>query len=185
MVKRIISYSICFMYLLSVQQGTAQVNSYKTIHIGLYAGMGLPRVPFSIYHPPISILGGGMINVQIMRRFLFQLDGLGLYTINLGTLTGEKKEFRYNVYGGSLNLLYAIRRTFSNDTFITIGFDDFFLSQKFDVEEDILTTTGMNLGLVYWKHHERWSGLLELRWHLLFNPTPNPQMLIITFGVLM
>lgn len=185
MIKRCILFLCFLLFILNIQHGAAQVTSFRKVHFGLYAGLGLPRVPFSLFHPPISILGGGMANIQVMRRFFLQIDGLGLYTINLGTLTGEKKELRYNLYGGSFNFLYAISRSIASETFITVGMDNFNLSQKFDTDEEKLTTWGINLGLAYWRHYTRWSSIVELRWHFLFDPNPNPQMLLITFGVLL
>lgn len=163
----------------------AQDGTYRNMHFGIYAGLGLPRVPFSIYIPPISLAGGGMVNVRIAKRFMLQMDGFGLHTISLGTVTDQKKELRFNVYGMSLNALYPVKRGFASETFITIGIDRSHISQLFDDEEDVLTTTGLNLGLVYWRHHSRWNSLLQLRWHLYFQPSPNPQMLLITFGILL
>jgi hypothetical protein len=176
---------IFLILLLSVQHVDGQDRLYRKMHFGLYAGLGLPRVPFSIYLPPISLAGGGMANIRIAKRFILQVDGFGLHTINLGTVTDQKKDLRFNLYGGSFNILYPVKRGFSSETFVSIGMDRCHISQLFDDKEENLTSTGLNLGLVLWKHYRRWSSLLEIRWHLFFHPSPNPQVLLITFGILL
>ena len=122
--------------------------------------MGLPRVPFSLYLPPVAVAGGGMVNFRFARRFIFQLDAFGLHTFNLGTVTDQKKDLKFDLYGASLNLHYTVKRSFSSETFASIGVDRSHISQLFDDEAATFTSTGINLGLVYWKHYPKWSSLL-------------------------
>ena len=171
----------CFLTI----QGYSQIPQSQRFHTGLSIGFGLPKMPFSHFRMPVSILGGGALNYRLSNKWCVQADGYGLYTFSLGTVTGREGKLRFNLAWVSLDLLRHFRGALQNENFILVGFGYYYLSQQFDDDEDILNTTGFSLGMVDWRHWKRWSMFTEIRWHLLFHPSPKPQVFTVTLGILL
>lgn len=161
------------------------VFAERRIHAGFGAGFGLPKIPLSRYRSPISITAGLLGNYRISNRVAVQSDGGLLTTFSLGTVDRTASPLRYNQWWISLACLYRLRGAMRNESFVTAGTGLYHLSQQFDNDEDILYTAGMNLGIINWHNNRRGSSYLDVRWHLLFQPSPNPQVLTIMFGFML
>jgi len=155
----------------------------RPIHLGLSVGFGLPKIPFSIYRSPVSILGSTSLNVRLHRKFGIQLNGGALHTFSIGTLDSRKSELRFNLQWGSIDLFYHLRGYFRNESFIFAGMGAYHESRLIEDNEQILNTAGLNLGLVNWTHMRGWTAVFEVRWHLLFKPDDMPQVISLSFGV--
>ena len=157
----------------------------RRIRVGPCVGFGLPKIPISHFRNPISLVGGAAFNCRITNRLVLQLDGEGLTTFSLGTIDQSEGKLRYNQVWSSFDLLYRIKGSIRNESFILIGSGFYHLSQQFDNKEDDINTSGVNLGLVTWMHRGRITRFVDFRWHLLFEPNPNPQVLAVTFGIML
>ena len=184
--KRIITIGITliFCFLLHTQ-GKAQASQSRRFHAIVTAGFGLPKIPYSHFRTPVSILGGGALNCRMFGRLYVQANAAALYTFNLGTATGNEGDLKFNLQWTSADLLYHVRGVIRTNNLILAGVGRYRLSQRFENEEDDINTTGLCLGLVNWRHWARWSMVTEVRWHLLFEPGSNPQVLTVTLGILL
>ena len=170
---------ICF------ERGIAQIQDYKDFHASLSVGFGLPKVPFSHFRTPFSVLGGGAVNLRIIGRWHIQANGYGLHTFNLGTASGGDGELKFDVVWGSLDIFRQLRGVYRHSNFLLAGAGRYHLIQRFNDSRDDVNTMGICLGLVDWRHFKRWSMVTEIRWHLLFEPDPKPQILTVTLGILL
>jgi hypothetical protein len=186
MKKRIVIIGLCILWL-GVVCGTAHAQSLelKRFHVSLSGGFGLPKIPFSHFRTPISVLGGTALNMRLFDNWLVQVDGYALYTFNMGTASGEGGELKFNVAWATFDLLRHLRGVYRHSNFILAGVGRYHLMQQFESQKDDLNTTGICLGLVDWRHWKRFSMVTEIRWHLLFDPSPQPQILSITLGILL
>jgi len=177
-------FLLCFC-ILADQKISGSPLIRGRAHAGLSVGFGLPKIPISPFRSPISVLGGGSLNFRLSRKIALQCDGFGLYTFDLGTGSSQGGKLRFNLTWISLDVLYHLRGLIRSESFVLAGLGGYHLSQQFDEDETILDTMGFNLGLVHWTHWRRWSGVFEVRWHLLFQPSDSPQVLTVTFGLLL
>ena len=177
-------FVLLFLFLFST---FASKKIYCASHIraGFSVGLGLPKIPLSYFRTPFSILGGGHLNYRVNRKLALMGGGYGLYTFNMGTASGQKSELRFNLLWGSLTFAYQINDNIDKESFLLLGFGEYHLSQQFSREETVLDTPGFNLGLSMWKHRRRLSTVFEVKWHLLFRPSNNPQILTLTFGIIL
>lgn len=184
--KRTITIGIMliFCFLLHTQ-GRAQASQSRRFHAIVTAGFGLPRIPYSHFRTPVSVLGGGALNCRLFGRLYVQGNANALYTFNMGTATGQDSDLKFNLEWASVDLLYHVRGVIKNNNHILAGVGRYHLTQLLETEEDDLMTTGLCLGLVNWRHWMRWSMVTEVRWHLLFEPSSNPQILTVTLGILL
>ena len=178
---RVVFLVFCFV---ATERGFSGVVAERRVHVGLSAGIGLPKVPFSQFRAPVSVLGGGAINVRLLRRWVLQLDGYGLTTFSLGRVDEREGELRFNLAWASFDILTHLRGVVNGESFLMAGLGRYHLSQQFNADETVTNTMGINLGLVDWKYRRGWNSSLEIRWHLLFHPSSNPQVLTVTFGVM-
>jgi len=173
---------ILLLVLITSSICMGQSTDRGIFHVGLSAGMGLPQIPISEFRSAISVTGGGLANLRISSNWMIQADLYGLYSFGLGTMTGTKKKLKFNLLWGSMNLMYAIRKTITGESFVSMGFGQYNLDQCFGTEELSLKTAGMNIGIINHRHWRRVSGVFEIKWHLLFRPSSNPQCLVMTLG---
>lgn len=186
MKRRIVWMGIfVFFGFIKMERGNCEIPFPQRVHAGIAAGFGLPSNFYSRFRSPISVLGGGLLNYRVANAYVLQVDGYGLYTFNLGTIDGRGGELRFNLLWTSLDLLRSMKRAAKGESFVAGGVGAYHLSQQFDANETIVNTAGFQLGLVDWRQHARWRSVVEIRWHLLFRPTSNPQVLTVTFGVLL
>jgi hypothetical protein len=150
---------------------------------GFAAGLGLPRIPIARFRSPVSIAGGVFMPVRLHQKLLMQGSGFGLYTFDLGTVDSQSGTLKFNLYGAAVDVGYNIRGAMRNETFIIAGAGLYRLSQQFDDIHDNVSTAGICFGLLNWLHRGRMSMIVDIRWHLLFNPSPNPQLATILLGI--
>lgn len=165
--------------------GFSQSTWSKDWNGGIYAGIGLPKMPLSLFRNPVSISGGGFVNYRIRPSILLQLDGAGLYTFNMGTVDNSDGTLRYNLVWTSFAVMKRIHGPGRNETFISVGVGGYKLHQQFNEKKDNISSGGVNIGLVNWSFLRRIGLVTEFRWHLLFETDPNPQVLVIHFGLLL
>jgi hypothetical protein len=154
-------------------------------HFGLAGGIGLPKIPISHFRTPISFLAGGMIHIPVFAKFGLQVDGYGLTTVSLGTVNNSDAKLTFDLVWGSTALTYQMRGFMESRAAIMAGLGMYRLYQRFDTRKDVLNTLGFNLGLSQWMRPGRRGGFFEIRWHLLFEPSDNPQVLTLTYGILL
>ena len=163
------------------KQGMSMNQSgQRRVHIGFAAGFGLPKIPFSQFRTPISVLGGGSINFRLSDRIAMQLGGYGLHTFSLGKINTQQGELRFNLLWGSFDMMYRWRGSMSGETFVLVGVGGYKVSKQFGFDEYNLNTMGLTLGIAQWTHKRSWSSAIEFKWHLLFKPS-DTQILTVTF----
>lgn len=183
--KRRLTIGVFILVLATLTNTTySQTRQFRWLHASLSAGFGLPKIPFSHFRTPVSVEGGAAMNFRLLNKWLVQLDGYVLHTFSLGTASREEGELQFDVNWVSLNIMRSMRRGFRNENFISAGFGKYFLTQQFDNDKEKIETYGISLGIANWTHWTRWSMVSEIRWHLMFDSTPKPQVLTITLGML-
>lgn len=181
---RSVTAAIFLLCLSFVGQGSAQTYIHRRVHASLSAGIGFPKVPFSIYYPPVSICGGLSGSVDIAGKLSVRADVLALHTYNIGTVTGEKRDLRLDLSGGSIDLMYRLDRSLFGRQFICAGFGRYTLTQEIDNTAYSREVSGIKIGLARWVFRRRFSTLIDFSWLLLLEPSPRPQVLLITLGAI-
>ncbi len=187
--------SICKKWLLFVLyfglmflykgDGFAQTGSMKTVRFGVSAGLGLPKIPIAQFRAPVSVTGGGSVNIRFVRKMALQINGFALHTFSLGTINNRNDRLCFNVEWASADLLRHIGGIISNESFVALGLGRYHIYRQYENDLDNLNTFGLSIGWIGWSYHSRWNSALEVRWHLLFNPSDKPQIVTITFGLLL
>lgn len=178
---------LLLLLTVSVTPGLTQtIRRERTLSASLTFGMGLPKIPFSEFRTPISVLGGASIHVRLVERLMAQLSGYGLYSFSLGTVNIEGTgDLKFNLLYTDADMLYRILSRGMSESFVAGGIGIYNLNQQFNLDVDKLTTLGMNIGIVQWSTTRRMKYTFEVKWHLLFKPSPTPQVLTLTFGFLL
>lgn len=178
---------LLLLWLILIFSGnvSSQNIEMKTCRFGISAGVGLPKIPIAQFRAPISILGGGSMNIRFVRKMAFQVNGYGLYTFSLGTMTNRNEKLRFDLAWVSADLLRHIGGVITDESFVALGLGRYSLYRQYENDLDNLNTTGMNIAWISWSYHGKWNSALEIRWHLLFNPSDKPQIVTITFGLLL
>ena len=159
--------------------------SPKRVHAALSAGLGIPKIPFSNFRTPVSILGGASVNLRLMRRIAVQLKGNGLYTFSLGTGNGQDGEFRFNLLYGTLDLMYRVRGNIRQEFFVSAGLGQYSLDMQVNDNIADQTTSGFTIALTSWTFRKKLGTEFELRWHVLFEPGSDIQILTLMFGLIL
>jgi hypothetical protein len=182
--KIILRFVIVFLFLtnwyLPLQ---AKIPLPKRFYGGLSIGVGLPKIPLSHFRAPVSVLGTGMMHYRLDQKIRLQLEGGGLTTFNLGTASREAGTLTFNFLWSSFDVQWRIMGHIRRESFLSAGPGYYQLNQEFDNDKVNLNTFGVNLGLISWTWKNKWISLFDLRWHLLFKPKNNPQVLTISFGI--
>jgi len=154
------------------------------IRPSIYAGIGLPKIPVNQIsgRSPFSFTGGAEITIPIFRKNIIQIHGNGLYSIDLGSAIDAHKDFKFNLLWAGIDFGYSVRNNPMNRSSVIAGISRYALSQIWEDDKDDLSTFGMSFGLSNLKMGIKHSTIFEIRWHLLFNPNPMPQVLTIIFG---
>lgn len=179
----ILLLNLNFSYTITLSAKSYNSNADNRLTAGIIAGIGFPRIPLSHHHTPFSITGGLFTNYNISSKFALNLSCNGLYTFNLGSVFDKKSELKFNLFWISASINYKIKDTFSHKTFISAGLGGYNLFQQFDQDSDRLKTKGINIGIITYNQQKEFNYLVEIKWHLLFKPDPNPQVLNIRFGL--
>jgi hypothetical protein len=182
--KRIITVGTTLIFCLVLHtQVKGQASQSRRFHAIVTAGFGLPRIPYSHFRTPVSVLGGCALNCRLFGRLYVQGNAAALYTFDMGTATDQEGDLKFNLEWASVDFLYHVRGVIKSNNHVLAGVGRYHLTQRFGNEEDDLMTTGLCLGMVNWRHWTRWSMVTEIRWHLLFEPSSNPQILTVTLGI--
>ena len=140
----------------------------------------------SPFRSPVSVLGGGMVNVGLSPRIRFQANGYGLHTFNLGRIDAQEGKLRFNLAWVSGELMYQLLGRFRGESFITVGVGYYDLSQQYGSAKEDLTTPGIALGVTQWMGRKKMKSSVEIKWHLLFEPKDGlPQVLTVTLGLML
>ncbi len=182
--KSMFLFTAILMALL-VTTVSAQDKQLQRFHATLSGGFGLPKINYSDFRTPVSLLGGAGINLRVLNKWSLQADAYALTTYSLGTGSGRDLDIKFNLMWGSFAILRHLRGVYEHENFVLVSVGRYHISQTIAEREDDLNSMGISLGMVDWRHWERWSMVTEIRWHMLFEPTPKPQVLTITVGILL
>ncbi|HHS12342.1 MAG TPA: porin family protein [bacterium] len=174
---------ILYLCLLTSGSLAGEVRT-RRFHAGLSAGFGLPRIPWGTFHTPLSVTTDAFVSMRIGDGWALGVDAGGLHTFNINAVTANKDKLRFNLIWVSSNALFRINRSLLVESFILAGAGVYRLDQALNEEGDTLNTPGINLGIVGWRYYRRWGTVLEIRWHFLFRPSSNPQVLTVSAGFL-
>jgi len=184
--KKWFMIGLCLFSVFVLYESILSQNiQMKPFHVSFSGGLGLPKIPFAQFRAPVSVVGGASVNLRFVRKMALQINGFGLRTFNFGTINNRDDRLRFDLAWASVDLLRHISGVISSESFIVFGLGRYHLSQQYEDDQDILSTTGLNIGWINWVYHNRWNSVLEIRWHLLFNPSTHPQVATITFGLLL
>ncbi|NQT26732.1 hypothetical protein HQ585_15355 [candidate division KSB1 bacterium] len=176
---------IQLLLIISILCASGLYAAPRPISFGVSAGIGLPKIPLSQFRSPISVLASGMTHVSFTEKWGIQVDGNALTTFSLGTVNKVDSDLQFDIYWGSVSLTYKLKGLMRNRSNLIAGIGNYYLTQQFNHGKEEIQTTGMNLGISSWMTHRRWRGYFEARWHLLFKPSENPQVLTVTYGWLL
>lgn len=148
-------------------------------------GIGFPKIPISHFRAPISVCGGLSTYFNLTNKIIFHLSGNGLYTFNLGSVTKGKSTLKFNLIWGNVCFDYKLKFSMNTVSYLSPGIGYYNLSQQFDEDQYKLNTTGFNIGIITNTLGKKMITQYEIRWHLLFNPEPKPQVLTLKIGFLL
>ena len=174
---------ICIVFSTILLNASPSEN--RTIHPNLSFGIAYPQIPLSQFRPPIGVTGNLGMQWRFLNKWAFHVSGSGLKTFNFGTVTSKKATLKFNVLWISADLKYAINDNFQKVSFVSAGTGYYHLNRQLDRDMDEVTTPGLCLGFSHNTSHRKHSTIFEIRWHLLFKPEDNPQILTITYGFLL
>ncbi|HDQ44982.1 MAG TPA: hypothetical protein ENN17_05705 [bacterium] len=154
-------------------------------HFGFSAGLGLPKIPLSQFRTPVSFLASGMVYMPVYARMGIQMDGNALTTVSMGTVNRAEDDFKFDLIWASASLTYRMRGLMESRAALMAGFGVYRIDRRIDRRNDRLDTSGFTLGMSQWMKPGGRGGYFEIRWHLLFKPEDNPQVLTLTYGFLL
>jgi len=156
----------------------------RMVHANISIGLAYPQIPLSQFRPPIGITGTIGMQWFLQDRWALYISGNGLNTYSLGTVTGTKATLKYDVLWIAGNIQYRITSDFNKQNMLSTGLGLYKLHRQLDLDIDRVNTPGISLGFISNTFHRRFGGMFEIRWHLLFKPKDNPQILTVTYGIL-
>ncbi len=156
----------------------------KPLDGGVRFGFGMPKTPYR-YRMPFSVTGGLVLNYHLNEKIKFQADANTLTTFNLGTVDGNDSDLKFNLNWIGLSGMVKMRGKFSVGSYLSLGMGYYQLNQQFDNNTDKLNTYGISLGISNDNAMRKIKTVMDLRWHLLFEPDPQPQLLTIMIGFLL
>jgi len=160
----------------------SQESKPSIFSAGLYAGIGLPKVSYSVYRPPFSLTAGLHVFLKTSGRTAVRACVNYLYTIDLGTITDDEYDLAFTAAWVSAEAMYMLRGRMFDQSFVSLGVAKYSLMRDLQGTKSETAPAGVNLGLFQINHRGKWNSTVDVRWHLLFNPDSNSQMLTITFG---
>jgi hypothetical protein len=152
--------------------------------IGISAGIGFPKISYSSYRFPISVLAGFHAQQALGRQWMLRGEASGLTTIHFGTWSGKDSPLKFNLLWTSINGCYHLSGTIGSSSWFTAGIGAYKLDQLFGVKAAKLRTSGLNIGVLTQQSGMMNRMIFDIRWHLLFHPSPNPQVFTFTIGYL-
>jgi hypothetical protein len=154
-------------------------------HVGLSGGVGLPKVPYSGYRLPVSVLAGAFAQQPLTGKWMLRGEACGLTTIHFGTWNGSDLPLRFNLLWASADGCFRMSGFITSATWLEAGIGWYKLDQRFGDNTAKLGTAGFNVGILTQQTGFLNRTVFDIRWHLLFNPSPNPQVFTITLGFLL
>jgi hypothetical protein len=173
---------IHLFFIISALGVNSLTGAFRSVSLGVSAGIGFPKIPYSQFNTPVSVLGNGMVHFSFLGKWGIQADGNALTTFSLGKVNQAQGDLQFDVYWGSLALTYKMTGFMRNRSALIAGVGKYYLTQQISRGTEKIQTAGMNLGLSNWMIGPKWRGYFEVRWHLLFKPSENPQILTLTYG---
>ena len=125
-----------------------------------------------------------MIRLQIHDKVVLKTDAAALTSFSIGSINGRKGTLRFDLQYVSLAVARRWKGDYGSAAYYFLGGGQYHLNQQINEKKDHLYTFGINLGVEYIKKHARLSTAFGLGWHLLFRPSSNPQVLMLSFGLL-
>jgi hypothetical protein len=155
------------------------------LHIDCLIGLAYPQIPLSEFRPPIGITGQIRLVLQLHPKWMVAAGFHGMKTYSLGTVTGRDIPFKFNMTWGSLSIDYRMGGDFGKLNYISAGPGLYSLNRRFDFQKDHVDTPGLHIGYVNRSPHPKFGTVFDIRWHVLFEPNDNPQVLTMTFGIIL
>ena len=174
-----------YMILLTALQLKAFRTADHSVQSSFAVGIGYPKISLSQFRPPISVVGNAGLHWSPMNKWALETTLYGLKTYSLGTVTGQKATLKFDVWWIGIDAQYQLRGGFDNSNYFCAGLGSYHLNRTLAYEVDRLTTPGLCLGFITHFSHMKRKSALEVRWHLLFKPDDQPQILTLTFGILL
>ncbi|MBN2103727.1 hypothetical protein JW835_06780 [bacterium] len=173
------------LFILFFTSGLNGMNTdNKTIQANLSLGLAYPQIPLSQFRPPIGITGTIGLGWRFHDKWAFCGNGNALKTFSLGTITGKNATLKFDAFWFAGNVQYTLTNDFHKKNILSLGMGGYKLNRQLDDDIDNVKTPGIGLGFINHTHHEKFRGIFEIKWHLLFKPEDNPQILTVTYGIL-
>jgi hypothetical protein len=153
--------------------------------IGISGGIGFPKVSYANYRLPVSVLAGIHGQQPMGEKWMLRVETFGLTTINFGTWNGRNLPLKFNLFWASLNGCLRMSGYLGSAAWLTAGIGGYSLDQRFGEKTARVQTPGFNVGVSTQQSGMANRMLVDIRWHLLFRPSPNPQVFTITLGILL
>lgn len=182
--KKYASAILVSMIFLSAARLHAIRPDDKAVYTHLSAGLAYPQIPLSQFRPPIGATGSLGLHYRVHDPWWIHASANGLKTFSLGTITNEKAELKFDALWLSLDAYHTLSRDFHRIHLISAGMGWYKLNRQLDRDVDNVKTAGINLAFVRQSFRGKLGSVFEIRWHLLFQPDDNPQILTVTFGIL-
>ncbi len=176
-------FGVLFLCLVMASTLSAAIGE-KPLDSGVQFGFGMPKTPYR-YRMPFSVTCGLLLNYHLSEKIKFQADANTLTTFNLGTVDGNDSDLKFNLNWIGFSGMYKVRGKFSAGSYISLGMGYYQLNQQFDNNTDKLNTYGISLGISNGNALRKIKTVMDIKWHLLFEPGPQPQLLTITIGFLL
>ncbi|MBN1780032.1 hypothetical protein JW948_02830 [bacterium] len=180
---RILFLCVLLGAALAAARGPGPEKTFP-LDMNISAGIGYPQIPLSQFRPPIGVTGNVGVQWRIAGRWAVHTSVNAMKTFSLGTVTGNKATLRYNLQWAGGHILYAVGNEYIKTNYVAVGAGYYALDRQLDRNIDNVDTPGINLGFISHTGGLKARTQFELRWHLLFEPGDNPQVLTMTFGIL-
>jgi hypothetical protein len=112
-------------------------------------------------------------------------EAYGLTTIHLGTWNGSDLPLRFNLLWTSADVCYRMSGFITSASWLEAGIGWYRLDQQFGDQTDRRGTPGFAIGVLSQQSGFLNRMMIDIRWHLLFNPSPNPQVFTLTLDFLL
>jgi hypothetical protein len=155
--------------------------------VGLAAsgGFGLPQIPTSRYRGALSILGNGSVRIRLHPRWMLKTEASALTSFSLGTTHDGQGRFQYDTQSATVSPMWAWKRSDRTPSYFYGGWGRYHFIQQIDAQRVDISTSGIRLGAEFHRTHRWCTTFTDLSWHMLFEPSENPQILTVSFGIIL
>ena len=103
----------------------------RPVAAGIAIGIGLPRIPFTEFRTPISVLGGASFSFRLVERLAVQLSGNALTSFGIGNANvPQNDKLRFNLLYGDFDLMYRFAWSSIGESFAAAGLGLYYLDQN-------------------------------------------------------